>query len=86
MMKMTAAYQVVRALGYLAFALGVWNFISDHWARVSSGSFWNSYSSAFGLADDSLVLVGMVAIVVAECLKKIEERLSAMEKISRSQT
>jgi hypothetical protein len=66
----------LKLFGYIVWGLGVWHFAEDHIARYLN---YTTYSPAYGVADEALVLAGAVALIAAQCIKKIEVHLAQIE-------
>ena len=73
-----SAYTVaLRVVGFFAGAFAVLQFTVDHARRLAGVTVFNP---GLNLATGDLVLVAIIALVIAECLKRIEKRFAALEQ------
>lgn len=78
-MKLT--YRTIRVLGYMSIALGTMNTALDYYHGLSDTS--HTYDPGVGLGNEAIVLIGVIALVISQCLKIIEGRLSKLESSTR---
>ena len=64
--------------GHVTGTLVALHFVIYHAQRFISHPL-SSYSDGFGLADESRALIAILALVIAQCLKDMEDRLSGLE-------
>jgi hypothetical protein len=67
---------VLRIFGYIIFIFGALGMAHDIAFRV-----WRSVALDMGIAlgDGAIVLIGLVAPAVANCLRRLEQRLDRLE-------
>jgi hypothetical protein len=75
MLKIKPTFRLVLALGYLACGLSIINTLVDEFYRDI-----HPYSPGVGLADGAFGLIGVIAIIVAACLKHYEARITRLER------
>ena len=75
---MTIGYKWIRWIGYLCLVLSAMNTTLDHYGRWAKGQ---PYNPGIGMGIEAIALVGIVAVVVAECVKKLEARLPPEKKL-----
>jgi hypothetical protein len=68
----------VKLFGYLAIALALIDGIA-FWLKVFSGN-WQPSTPGLHLALSALALTGVIAVIVAECLRTLEARVARIEQ------
>lgn len=68
---------LVELLAGVAGVVSIWNLIAETILRC--GTLLSPYDAGYGLANEAFAFVGLLAFVVAKCLRKMETRLSRLE-------
>jgi hypothetical protein len=68
---------LVELLAGIAGVISIWNLIAE---ILRCGTHLSPYNAGYGLANEALAFVGLLAFVVAKCLRRMEARLSRLER------